>query len=349
MAGDLIIVALVMAWAWWMTGYDSKLSGNNTPADYARRIIRCGIVFLLLLAALAGFLPPFTLAMIAIVMASCGAEFGARMFHNLLDPEDRREFNPKLVHARLDLLAEFVREERVTDALNLCTQLQKSGEASALALEATIYQLYHETLQSMDTAPMLEEVRRLRGLGQFAQAEDQLKQILARSSGDWAAMLLLLRIYAEDMAQPDRAQAWLQPSEQSAPPQLHPAFTKYAQRSIEEWSQAAVNRSLKARRAEMAASRAGTGSANAVGAPSVDELLKNGQFSTAIEVLERNVREEPQSFDAWMKLAEAYALYCRDVTRAERIIRNMELARTFSPEQIEFIRAKFREWRATTP
>src|SRR5882757_9934190 len=90
----LVLVVCAMAVAWWLSGYDSGVKGEDVHADFMRRAIRCGVTLVLLVIAFAGFFPMQVFLAVGIIWASCGAEFLARQFHNLFDPEDKRDFDP---------------------------------------------------------------------------------------------------------------------------------------------------------------------------------------------------------------------------------------------------------------
>ena len=237
---DVVFVAIGTALAWWISGYDTRVTGEDEHADIMRRVIRCGITLVLLaMATISGFGAIFIFLALGIFWAGCGAEFVSQQFHKLIDPEDKRAFDPKETERKLDHLAQLIREHKTTEALDLCQKLEESGEVSPLTLEATTHRLYQETLDSIPTLEPLSEIRRLCERKQFDQAELLLKQLLAGQPKNWAAMLLLMRIYAEGLSQPEKAFAWFQPANKR--PQLHPIFVKYARQSIKEWS-AAVQR-----------------------------------------------------------------------------------------------------------
>jgi protein involved in temperature-dependent protein secretion len=80
----------------------------------------------------------------------------------------------------------------------------------------------------------------------------------------------------------------------------------------------------------------------------VDELLAQGFFGTAVELLEKKIKAQPQDFELRLKLAEVHAANCKNFQRAEKIIRQMGTDSSFSPQQIELARAKFKDWRAAT-
>jgi pentatricopeptide repeat protein len=347
LTANLVAIALLMSGAWWLSRYDSHVTGEDERADFARRAIRCGITLLLLLLAIfGGILAVPIFIFIGVIWASPGAEFLSRQFHKLIDPDDNRAFDPTQTERKLDLLGKLAREKRVDEALMLCDEMEKSGEASPMVLEATLYHLYQHTLDSIDTSPLLAEPLRLCELDQLEPAETQLRQLLARDTKNWAAMLLLMRIYAEGLSQPDKARAFFQPVNNQSP--LHPAFIKYAERSIAEWSRVAANRLAEEQPPLLSAVPSSTAAQPAAPAPevSLDELLKNGQRAAAIERLEKGVHEQPGNFGLWLKLAEAHAVYCADPNRAGKIIQKMQSASAFTPQEIELAKAKLREWQA---
>jgi len=346
---SIVFVLIGTALAWWISGYDTRVTGENPKQDVIRRTIRCGITAVLLaMATLNSYGALFIFVVIGILWAGCGAEFFSQQIHKVIDPEDKRPFDPKETERKLDLLAQLIREGRNSEALDLCEKLEESGEASALALEGMTHRLYQETLECAEMSPLLAEVRSLCERKQFDQAESRLKHTLAGQPKNWAAMLLLMRMYAEGLSQPEKALALLQPA--GKPPQLHKAFIKYARQSIDGWNAAA--RGEEANEPPMDSSPVAAGSTSnpqsttVVTEVSVDELLKNNQFATAIENLEEALGRDPRNFDLWMKLAEAYGVYCADLNRAAKIIQKMENSSTFTPQEIELAKARLKEWRA---
>ena len=334
----VVVILILMAGAWWLSGYDSHVTGQDKIADVIRRTLRCGITFvLLLLTTLNPYFAIFILVTIAIIWAGCIAEFFSGQFHKVVDPNDDREFDPRETERKLDLLAGLVKEGRVAEALDACKKLEESGEASALALEATFHHIYRGILDSIEKSPLLREAVRHESRGEFEPAEAQLKQILATQPNNWAAMLLLMRVYVKGLSQPGKALAFLQPA--SNQPQLYPAFVEYAHRSINQWLDEAQNPQVGQQDA-----------VPEVQPPivqpelSVDELLKTHQLATAVERLEREISEQPKNFDLRLKLAETYAVYCADPNRAGKIIQKMESTSAFTPEEIQLAKTKLREW-----
>src|SRR6185437_13570508 len=153
---NVIIILVLMAGAWWLSGYDSRVTGENPGADVTRRALRCGVTLVLLvMATLNGYIAIFIFVSLGVMWASCVAELFARQFHKVVDPEDDREFDPKETERNLDFLAQLTREGRIKEALEFCEKLQKSGEISPLTLEAKLHHLYQEILDSMETSDLL--------------------------------------------------------------------------------------------------------------------------------------------------------------------------------------------------
>jgi hypothetical protein len=306
---DVIFILIVTAVGWWISGYDSHLTGEDYRVDFTRRGVRTAITCLLVMCAvLAGPVAIFFFAGIALVWMSCGAELGARIFHRMLDPDDDRKFDPKELDRHLDRLGQLIKQGRHTEALDLCKKLQDSSDGSHLGLEATLHRLYQETMESAEKSPLLADVRQFIENGEFERAESRLKEILASQPSNPPATLLLMRLYAVNCSRPDKALALLQPGAKQA--QVHPAFVELARQSINDW----VARTSRPGIAE------DQGAAAAVQPPEpelpVEELLKTSQFSTAVERLEKSVAEEPRNFGHWMKLAEVYAVHCAELNRA---------------------------------
>ena len=63
---------------------------------------------------------------------------GARAFHRLVDPEDKREFDPHQGARNLDQVASLLKSGRHEEAAQLCEALKKSGDASVLVLETML-------------------------------------------------------------------------------------------------------------------------------------------------------------------------------------------------------------------
>ena len=180
------------------------------------------------------------------------------------------------------------------------------------------------------TPAALAEAYRLRVEKRFPEAEAVLGSLLAENPANVDAAMLLLRLYAEDLHQPDKALAVLESLEKQ--PQVPSAYLEYARRSIAEWSQGKPEPEAVAAQPE-----------------SIDELLVHGYFGTAIEILEQKIEEQPRDFDLRLKLAEIHGRHCGNVPRAEKIVRQIETSPGFTPEQVQNARTKLGEWREARP
>jgi len=175
--------------------------------------------------------------------------------------------------------------------------------------------------------PLLE-ADRLRSQGKFPEAEMILNSLLAQNPRNLDAAMMLMRLYAQDLHRPDKAGEVLRVLERQ--PHMPAAHLEFARRSIGEWHHG------KPRTEEIAPQP-----------ESIDELLAQGYFGTAIEILEQKIKEQPQDFDLRLTLAEVYARHCGDDLRAKKIVREIQTNSAFSPEQKLSAWPKLEEWRKT--
>lgn len=334
---NIVVLAFAAFVSWWLSGYDTRMTGENVTEDRIRRGIRCGITLLLVEAAfwglwqfcqsgdpVAGFLYVATTLPLALIWAGCISELSARVFNWLIDPEDDREFDPHKSLRDLDAIASLIKNGHKEAAIQLCKELKKSGDANVLAMETM---LEHLGVQKEIQKPRpLNEASRLRRQGKFAEAETILKSLLLENPSNVDAALMLIRLYAQEMRQPDKATEILRSLEEQ--PHVSSGHVEFARRSIPEWSRG------KPKPEEVA-----------VPPESVDELLAQRYLGTAVEMLEQKTGEQPQDFELWLKFAEAYALHCGNVSRAEKIVRRIEANPAFTAEQIQLARMKLGEWR----
>ena len=336
MITQLIAWALVALAFWWLSGHDTKVTGENRSDDIIRRAIRCGLgLFLLaMLVALPGAVQslvwmPLILALQALIWCGCLIELGARWFHRLVDPEDKRTFDPDKNLRELDLVASLINQGRREDAIQLCQSLKESGDVNVLTLETLMEHLGVKSDPVRRTRPLVE-AGRLRSQGKFPEAATLLRSLLAENPANMDAAMMLMRLQAGDLHQPDQAAAVLASLEKQ--PHVSPAYVEFARRSIAEWS---------------------AGKPRSEAAPpqpeSLEQLLAGGYWGSAIEILEQQVKEQPGDFEAQIKLAELYGRHCGDLPRAEKIVRRIETHPGFKPEQIQNARARFEEWRKSRP
>jgi len=297
---NIILLTAAAAIAWWLSGFDSRLTGENVKADLLRRGIRCGLTLFLLAIlfslpySIASAPPMFLIAgLMAIIWAGCLTELGARCFHRLVDPEDKREFDPHQSARNMDMVASLLKSGRHEEAAQLCATLKNSGDANILVLETLLARSGIQFENDRKPKP-LTEAYRLRSEGKFDEAAEVLRALEKQ-------------------------------------PHIPPGHIDYARRSIQDWGR--PKRTPEA----------------VVLPESVDELLACGYLGTAIEILERKVKEQPQDFDSWLKLAEAHGLHSGNIHRAEKIVQKIGGHPGFSAKQIRTAKMKLEEWREAKP
>jgi hypothetical protein len=267
---------------------------------------------------------------IALILRSSVSELFTHGFIRLLDPtlHDDREFDLNKARRYQDAISHLIHNGHRDEAVKLCEELKQSGELDIVTLENMLEFLGVKQNRTHASRP-LAEVRQLRLEGKFTAAEQRLKAMLAENPNHLEAAMLLVRLYAEDLRRPSQAHEVLHALEKQ--PHVSAAHVEFARRSIHEWSRP------RPAPIETAAPPA---------AESIDELLAQGFFGSAIERLEVQVKTQPQDFEPRLKLAEVFAVNCKDLQRAEKIIRQLDTAAGFSPLQIESARTKLADWRS---
>lgn len=353
-----LILAFTSALTWWLSGYDSQVTGENRVKDIKRRALRCGATLLLVAIGITaatgggrfgGFVLIALVVPLGILWTGCVSDLLARGFHGLVDSSDSREFDPKELTRELDRLAELVQGGRNDEAINLCATLRKSAEGSALALDTTLFRVYDGLLAgSAFATPLLVEAQMAYESGHCLLAESRLNQLLKSAPGNLKAGMLLIRLYARNLHNRNRAQAVLRSFEERD--ETPPGFVDYARQRLNEWLDPAPERppGIEGIQSVLVAGKLFEPPEEVIDpkTASVAELLKAGHLGTAIERLETSVKERPQDFDLRLQLAEAYGRYCCNLSRASEIVAKIEAYPTFRPDQVRVAKAKLREWRA---
>jgi len=337
--GNIIVLALAALVSWWLSGYDAKLTGENETEDRIRRGIRCGITLVLVEIAfwnlwrywryedqIAGVTYITTAVPFALIWVGCITEFLARGFNWLIDPEDHEEFDPNKSERDLDAIGSLIKSGRKEEAIQLCQTLKESGAASVLAMDMTLEHLGVPQSATQTSNPLIQ-AGRLREQGKFQEAESILNSLLRENPANVAAAIMLMRLYAQDMRRSGKASEILRSLEKQ--PYISSSHVEYARRSIEEWRNSQPKKEAAIEPMP----------------ESIEELLEQGYFGRAIEILEQKIKEQPRDFDLLMKLAEAYGKYCGNFHRAEKIVRQIETGTNFSPKEKEFAETKLKEWR----
>lgn len=347
------IFAGAAALCWWLSGYDTRLTGDDRASDLRRRAIRCVATLLLMAAGLLNALILLAvMVLIAVIWTGCVSELAARGFHRIVDSDDTRPFDSRQAARDLDKLALLVQRGRNDEAIEWCKKLTESGEASALAIEAVLFQLYSRMFAEdrLGATAALSEAQEFRARNDPGKAASRLESILRKEPDNLRATFLLMRILAGDLKQPEKAEALLQTLAQR--PHVPPVFVEYARGAIQESSGLRPRKeqttegieSLLVHRENDPGSEGPAGP----GAASVDELLDSGHLATAVELLEGQIRDEPGNWDAWLKLAEAHGRYCRNFKLAAKVVGRIESNPAFSKEQVSLAKSKLKEWQGNT-
>jgi len=334
---NIAVLGAGAAFSWWLSGYDTRIRGENIIEDNIRRGIRCGISLLFLeglfLPAwwsyhgdkVAGFLFLPVLVAFAILWAGCISEWMAGRIHGLIDPEDKRAYYPQKGSRELDAVGDLIRSGRKQEAIRLCQMLLQHSDDNRAALEMTLHHLGVPQEQMKERKPLVE-AHRLQQEGKFDQAEMILNSLLAENPSNVEAAMMLMRVYTQDMQRGDKAIEILRSLEQQT--HVSRSYIDFARRSIEEWQKPPPEQ------------------APAESAPeSVEEMIAKGHFGTAVEILQQQVAEKPENFNAWMKLAEVQGKHCSNMRMAERIVRQIETNPAFNAEQIRQAKISLSEWR----
>jgi len=360
---NLVILALIAAGTWWLTGKDVSWGGESKQTHRLSRALRCvGVVFFSFvgLHLLEGQLSPAEIPLliiaptcIAYILRSALSEIWTHGFLRLLDPQlhDQREFDPKKSQRYQDAIARLIQEGRRDAAIKLCEELKETAEVDdLLALEHTLEFL---GVKQADRKPVnpLHRAASLRDQGKLAEAEALLQSLLKKNPADDGAALMLMRLYAQNFRQPERAHAVLR--EFAKQPHVTDDHVEFARRSIPEWStlgQRSASGSVAAptavAEANSAAPEPRAGEKTAPFDPEViDQLLAAGSLGSAVELLEAQIKRQPMDWKLQLKLAEVYAVYCHDPVRAQKIVGRLEQQPAFTAEQVAMVRAKLEEWR----
>ncbi|HEY4951941.1 MAG TPA: tetratricopeptide repeat protein [Verrucomicrobiae bacterium] len=336
---NLGVLAAAALLSWWLSGYDTRVTGERPKEDIIRRSIRCALSLAFVEFSfwslwtywrygdrVSGVMYLATIVPLVLLWVGCVSEMLSHIFRWMIDPQDFRESDPDKSIRDLDAIASLIRNGHTQTAIELCRRLKESGDANVLAMETLLEHLGVPQSRLREPKP-IGQAHRLREAGRFEETELLLKSLLEKNPADVDAAIMLMRLYVQDLHRIDKASEVLSLLEKE--PHVSRDYIEFARRSIVEWSQ--PQRPPEPIEAQP---------------ESVDELIARGFFGTAIEVLEEKIGKQPQDFDLWMKLAETHCRYCGNPNRAEKIIQRMEKDFAFGPEQIESAKTRLTEWRA---
>jgi Tetratricopeptide repeat len=326
----VVIMVLGAAAMWWLSGWDSKVAGDNSAKDIVRRSIRClASAFLIWIFFFVAPLSHATIPLILIIPISLGwlwrgpiSELLSHGFRHVagISASDRAVAPDEDIR-QLEELAAMIRSGRREEAAQLAKTLLASGQVNPLVLEALLDRA-GIPYQRSGLEP-LKEARRLRTGGKTAEAETLLKSLLAANPSDMSVAMVLIRLYVEDLRRSDKAMEVLRKLQTQ--PKADPVQIEYAHRYIQD-----PGRKTQEPKASLP--------------ESIDDLLMFGYLGTAIEILEQKLAAQPDDFETRLKLAEAHGLHSGNLARAKKIIGEMESMPCFTADQVRAAKDKLGEW-----
>lgn len=341
---NLGILAVIAAGAWWVTGLDKSVSGESKRGHHLTRGLRTGVIVLLASIFLwfleqpdlgYGGVPILIIIPLCmgLVLRSALSEMFAGGFLGLLDPtlHDHRQFDPHVAQRYQDTIARLIHTGRHDEAIKLCEELKKSGEVPLVTLENTLEFLGVKQSHPSAARPLLE-ASRMRAAGDYEGAERLLRSLLYQNPADEGAALMLIRVYAQDLREPELARKVL--DEFAQQPRVSAGHVEFARRSLDEW----LNPSPLTTEQPI--------DPPAVESQSIDELLAQGSLGTAVERLLAQIREEPRNLRLRLRLAEVYAVNCENLVKAEKIIFQIIHSPGVSADITSYAQARLEEWRA---
>jgi hypothetical protein len=337
LVANLLVLAIASAAVWWLSAYDTSITFENEKKDLARRLFRCGITLPLVEIAFlelwqcayhrdrtAGFVFIMTSLPLTFIWCGCISHMLAHGFSWLIDAEDTREFDPNKQVRDLDAIAELIRSGKKLEAIQLCESLKADGEISPKTLNLTLEYLGVHQPETKLVRPLVE-ADRLRSEGKLAEAELLLNSLVLENPRNVEASMMLIRLYTQDLHQPQRAIELLRNLEEQ--PHIPDAHVDFAYRSINEWGTQNEKKDEAHPTPE-----------------TIEEMLAEGYYGTAVEVIRNKIYADPRDFELRMKLLEIQAVYCRNLHDAKKLIRQMAADPSFKKEQIDSATLKLREW-----
>ena len=335
---EILVLAGLAIGVWFLTGYDKTMGGESLRDRHFLRLLRTGAVVFLLamglpiaqsggeLGALYLMAVPFG---IALLLRSCLSEILAHGFLRLADPMmgDGGTFDPMKSQRYMDTIAHLVRTGQREQAIKLCEEFKSTGEVD----HATLNNMLDYLGVKQDRTRILDpaaQARQLRAEGRFTEAEQFLRATLEKQPGDFEAALVLIRIYLENFHEPAKAREVLTQLESQR--HIAPALLDIARNTVQTGGKPTTINQPEETAAEP---------------KSLEEALAQGSLGTAVEMLEKRIKENPADFTARIQLMELQVKRCNNFPRAEKMLKELENSGRFTPQQTNEARARLRQWR----
>ena len=337
---SIVVAVSTLLVAWWLSRYDSRVVGDGRGWDVFRRILRCILTVAMVQAifwcfwrytrngdAVSGLVPIPILLVLAFFWAGAVSEIFSRGFGKLFDSDGRVASDPRKGEEGLRQLSKLVEEGRQEEALRLSRKLRKSDDTNVIVLEAMLQRLGLD--EQSDRGKLMAMARQLHGERRITEAERVLASLLERHPNDAQAAVFLIRIYTQDTHEPAKAVEVLRSLEQQSG--ISPGMIDFARSLLTAQKQPEPLEE--------------SAPASAPGPASVDELIAQRRFGSAIDTLKERLRDHPDDFETWLKLAEVNGRHCGSLQQVENIIRLLEGDSCFSPEQVQLLRSRLDDWR----
>lgn len=213
----------------------------------------------------------------------------------------------------------------------------------------------------------IKEAAQLREAGFYQEARTKLELLLHREPDNLAAGLMLMRIFAQDLQQPAKAEKLLK--EFAAQRFTSEAYVEFAQRSIAQWQ--AVPPALSARKRSwwarvthrdaepqtsstriklqglvMTESPVHLNVASTTGGLTIGDLLREGRIETALTEVERRIAAQPDEFDSWNDLLKILTQHAVNLKRARAVLDQVEQHPAFTAEQKKLAKELLRQGEA---
>ena len=157
----------------------------------------------------------------------------------------------------------------------------------------------------------LSVAHRLREEGKFGEADETLQGLLGRDPENLPAILLLARIYAQDMGNRRKAEKLLEPLDGAN--HVPRGFVEFARHSLDAWCLLPPGRNP-------AEALSGNPPEAANAGRSVEELLTEGRLGTALELAERQAAAAPDDFGARVQLLKIHAVHTGSINQADETL-----------------------------
>ncbi len=256
---------------------------------------------------------------------------------------ERSPYKARRLARRLIRLKEISEEQKLYAVKQLETWSDLTGKRISLNLPTRVVR-----------RKPFEEAIALRDHGFFEEAETRLRHVLTRDHHDFAALQLLIRLYAQDLKRPDLAEKTFETLKDA--PHVPSSLVDFVDKSISDWNAAPPcaerkKRSFWERLSFRSPKVPISGSLSpdsgvAVELPtaespgfgpdpsmSVADLLKDGYMGTALERAQTEAEAAPTDFALQRQLLDAYCHGFISIKNAEKLLAKIEKEPKFNEQQ----------------